>query len=108
MSKCKQKNHYKEVKNFIHNEAKITKEFIKEVVEETVKYEITKILKDETYMNNLVKSQIKEVMKNDFEKPHWQRIFNLDTEIYNAVCDEVSQMVKDKLELRFKDSPESE
>lgn len=94
---------YKEIKNYIHNELGLTKDYIDNLIKEEIKKEVNKVISDKETLNNIVKTQIREVMNKDFEKPRWQRIFNLDTEIYNSVCAEVSKIVKERIQIKYKE-----
>lgn len=41
---------YKEVKNVIHNDLGITKEYVDKVIQDTIKTEINKLIKDECFI----------------------------------------------------------
>lgn len=55
-------SHYKEIKNYIHNDLKISKEAIQFIimdrVDEVVKYEVSKRLNDKQWIENLVKKKL--------------------------------------------------
>lgn len=97
-------DNYKEIKNYIHNELKITKEEIRDMVIQTVREEVKSVLNDDSFIHTLVQNEIKTVMSNPHKSPNWKYLMTLDERIYKTVVSEVSKLVKNSLEIRFKNN----
>lgn len=94
-------NNYKEVKNYIHNDLKISKEYINSIIQVTVSNEIRKLMKDTDFINTLVSNRLKEILSKDYNKPIYNNLFTLDSKIYDAVSNEISKTIKERLKIEF-------
>lgn len=92
-------NNYSEVKNFIHNDLKITKEYINNIIRETVKCEIRKSFKDTGFLNQVVKAQVKEILNTEYTNPKYKPLFELNELIYDKVCEEVCKTVSNNVKI---------
>lgn len=52
------KNIYREVKNVIHNDLGITKQYIDDIIKKTVKSEIDKLISDGCFIRELIENEI--------------------------------------------------
>lgn len=94
-------NNYKEVKNYIHNELKISKDDINSIIQITVATEIRKLMKDKDFINGLVANRLKEILSKDYNKPIYNNLFTLDNKIYDAVSNEISKTIKERLKIEL-------
>lgn len=94
-------NNYKEVKNYIHNELKISKDDINSIIQITVAGEIRKLMKDKDFINGLVANRLKEILSKDYNKPIYNNLFELDNKIYDAVSNEISKTIKERLKIEL-------
>ena len=94
-------NNYKEVKNYIHNDLKISKEYINSIIQVTVSNEIRKLMKDTDFINTLVSNRLKEILSKDYNKPIYNNLFTLDSKIYDDVSNEISKTIKERLKIEF-------
>ena len=92
---------YRAVKNVIHNDLGITKEYIDEVIQDTIKTEINKLMKDECFIYGLVE---KEVMRSLHSKDanSWRTLHDASTFIKDEITSTILDEVKNKLEIRLK------
>nr|DAG70211.1 MAG TPA: hypothetical protein [Caudoviricetes sp.] len=96
------KSIYKEVKNAIHNDLGLTKEDIYDVVIETVKDEIDKLMNDEGFIRGLVE---KEVARSLYKKDNnrWHTIYDAANYVEDKITSTILQTVKDKLVISLKE-----
>lgn len=94
-------NNYKEVKNYIHNDLKISKEEINNIIQITVSSEIRKLMKDTDFINGLVANRLKEILSKDYNKPIYNNLFTLDNKIFDAVSNEISKTIKERLKIEL-------
>ena len=100
MDKCKENANYLEVKNYIHNDLGITKEYIRDVIKETVAEEIKKSMKDELFLKGVVQSQIRDILNKEYTNPKYKKLFSLNELIYNGVCKEISKTVSENIKIQ--------
>lgn len=91
--------HYKEVKNYIHNDLGITKEDIQYTIERTVEEEIRKFFNDESRLNTFMMNYIKDLLNGDYENPKYRSVFMMNNLIYDNVCSEIGKVVKENLKI---------
>lgn len=89
---------YKEVKNYIHNELKITKEDINKIIMDTIKEEVHKVFKNEEYIKDCIRGIVyKEVNKEMFGENAWHTIHDISgiikDDINTAICEEVKKRI---------------
>lgn len=101
-------NNYKEVKNYIHNDLKISKEDINNIIQITVSTEIRKLMKDKDFIEGLVANRLKEILSKDYNKPIYNNLFTLDNKIYDAVFNEISKTIKERLKIELIGDDENE
>jgi len=59
------RNNYKEFKNYVHNELKISKEEIQSIIKETVNDEINKLIGSQ-YFEHLIEKTVRNLIKEQF------------------------------------------
>lgn len=95
------KNIYREVKNVIHNDLGVTKEYIDNVIRETVINEISKLMNDDCFIRGLVEKEVMYGLRRKDESA-WHIIHDASNFIKEEINSTILQMVKDKLEIRLK------
>lgn len=101
-------NNYKEIKNYIHNDLKISKEDINKMIQLTVATEIRNLMKDKDFINKFVYIQLQRILSKEYEKPVYERMFNLNDKIFNSVANEISKMVKEKIQITLLEDNKNE
>lgn len=76
--------YYLAIKNYIHNELKLTKEDIREIIKEVVHEEVNRYLSREGYLYGEVRSQIRQLL--------WEKGF--DYQAAQFVRNEVEKQIK--------------
>lgn len=93
------KKDYIAVKNYIHNDLKITKEDINLIIEKTVQDQVQNLLKD----NGILFSIIRNVVGSSYREPIFRYLTNIDQTIYNEVTKEVCKQIKENIVISLKD-----
>lgn len=96
---------YRAIKNVIHNDLGITKEYINNVIQDTVKKEIDKLINNESYIISLIKGEVLHSIYNEDSKT-WHLIRDASGWIKDEVTGTIVNEVKNKLEIRLKDDYE--
>lgn len=97
-------NNYKDVKNYLHNELGITKEYVDNIIYEVVNKEICKIFSDETYIKNYVKNIIwEEVNKEMVGENSWHTIHDMTSIIKDEINNIIIKEVKNKINISLKE-----
>lgn len=100
-------NSYKVIKNFIHNDLGITKEYIDTIIRDTVNNEIHKILNDELRIKSIIENEIIRSCKK-YNSDGTRRSFIVSTmdDIYNRIDSEIHKTVRERLIVKLRDSDE--
>lgn len=99
---------YRAIKNVIHNDLGITKDYIDKVIQDTVKTEINKLMKDECFIYGLVEKEVMRSLHNK-DAGSWRTLHDASTFIKDEITSTILDEVKNKLEIRLKeDSCEEE
>lgn len=95
-------SNYSDVKNYIHNELGITKEYIDEVIKKTIQDEISKLMNDDCFIRGLVENEVaRSLYKKDNNR--WHTIYDASNYIEDKITSTILQTVKDKLVISLKD-----
>lgn len=93
---------YSDVKNYIHNELGITKEYIDEVIKKTVQDEISKLMNDDCFIRGLVENEVaRSLYKKDNNR--WHTIYDAANYVDDKITSTILQTVKDKLVISLKE-----
>jgi hypothetical protein len=94
-------DNYKEVKNYIHNDLKITKEDIQEIIQKEVKNQVTALVKDSYFIHELIGSHVKQIFrKEEYKKPYFTIISDINEYIYRGLIDELGKVVHDNVKIK--------
>ena len=95
-------SNYSDVKNYIHNELGITKEYIDEVIKKTVQDEISKLMNDNCFIRRLVENEVAcSLYKKDNNR--WHTIYDASNYIEDKITSTILQTVKDKVIISLKE-----
>lgn len=100
---------YHDIKNYIHNDLGITKEYIDGIIRETVNTEIHKILNDEPRIKRTIEDEIIRCCKV-YKSDGSRRSFVISTmdDIYNRIDTEIHNIVRERLIIKLKDGDSNE
>jgi hypothetical protein len=93
---------YKEIKNYIHNDLKITKEDILEVVRQETQKQIEAFMKDETNFTTFIRKAYEDSIKIAICGDSWSFGSSFKDKITSIIKDKIGQMVVDKLDIKVK------
>lgn len=94
-------DNYKEIKNYIHNELKITKEDIQKIIQEEVKKQISSLLNDSNFVENMIYYHISNLLsKGNYKNPRYQRITDINSFIYDGLMDELGKTVHNNIKIK--------
>lgn len=94
-------DNYKEVKNYIHNDLKITKEDIQEIIRKEVLNQVTALVKDSSFIHEMIFDHIKHIFrKEEYKQPYYKTITDINSMIYDGLIDELGKVVHDNIKIR--------
>lgn len=99
---------YKGIKNYIHNYLGINKEEVRsmiiEVIQQTIKTEVEKLLNDQNRLEHLIEKEILSQVKyngQDFQRRHF--IQNTMDAVYNRIDTVIHEEVLKRLQITLKE-----
>lgn len=98
---------YRAIKNVIHNDLGITKDYIDKVIQDTVKTEIAKLMKDECFIYGLVEKEVMRSLHNK-DAGSWRTLHDASTFIKDEITSTILDEVKNRLEIKLKDNSDEE
>lgn len=98
---------YKDIKNYIHNELGITKvemhTYIWDIVKQTVKEEVEKVLNDEERLQRVIQDEVVKQLKHKGYNDRGSYIVCTMDKIYNKIDEEICKQVVDRLQISLKE-----
>ena len=95
---------YKEIKNYLHNELGITKEYIDSIIVKTVQDEVKKVFNNEGYVRDvIIKTIDREVRREVCGESGWHTIHDMNSMIKDEILSIIVKEVKDKVIIRLKE-----
>lgn len=94
-------SNYSDVKNYIHNDLSITKEYIEEVILKTIKDEINRLFTDEERLRVILERIVKQTIKKDEHKTLYHLLINFDSLIDEKITQALFDEVKSKLKIQL-------
>lgn len=92
---------YSNVKNYIHNDLGITKEYIEGVILKTIQDEVEKLFTDSERLEAILEKMVYRTIKEDKHKILYHLLINfdslLDEKITKAIFNEVKSKIKIEL-----------
>lgn len=94
----------KELLNYIHNDLGISKEEIHDLIMDTIKKEVSKIVSNQSYIEGLISKEILRQIKyeNGARGRNFYVLNTMDT-IYNRIDQEIHKIVCERLQITLKD-----
>ena len=94
-------DNYKEVKNYIHNDLKITKKDIQKIIQDIVKEQVTVLVKDSSFIHEMIFDHIKHVFrKEEYKAPYHKLITDINSYIYDETIHEIARRVHDDIKIK--------
>ena len=94
-------SNYSDVKNYIHNELGIKKEYVEEIILKTVKDEINKLFTDEERLQVILERIVRQTIKKDEHKILYHVLINFDSLLDEKITQTVFNEVKSKLKIEL-------
>lgn len=94
-------SNYSDVKNYIHNDLGISKDYVEEVILKTVQDEIDKLFTDESRLQVILERIVKQTIKKDEHKILYHLLINLDSLLDKKITQTVFNEVKSKLKIEL-------
>jgi hypothetical protein len=97
-------NEYKAVKNMIHNELKISKESMQEIISEIVRVEIEKCLEAKkeaylTYAEDIINSYVKKLVNEAIDDKNNSYFHDFKNRVASKLSDETAKFIRQQLEI---------
>ena len=100
-------NNYKEIKNYINNELKITKDDILAIIKDEVKMQIEKYFNDPANIDRMLKDEVlHQLYKTDYKRSTF--LINTMDAIYNQIDATIHQEVLKRLKIELKEPDEED
>ena len=97
-------DNYKEIKNYIHNELGITKEYVDSIIVKTVQDEVKKVFNNEGYVRDvIIKTIDREVRREECGESGWHTIHDMNSMIKDEILSIIVKEVKDKVIISLKE-----
>lgn len=97
---------YSDVKNYIHNDLGITKEYIEKIVLKTIQDEIEKLFVDEERLQTILERIVRQTIKKDEHKILYHLLINFDSLLDEKITKTVFNEVKSRLKIELVDGKE--
>lgn len=97
---------YSDVKNYIHNDLGITKEYIEKIVLKTIQDEIEKLFVDEERLQTILERIVRQTIKKDEHKILYHLLINFDSLLDEKITKTVFNEVKSRLKIELVDEKE--
>lgn len=98
-------SNYSDVKNYLHNDLGISKEYVKETILKTIQEEISKLFKDSSRLEYLIRDMIKKEIKHDDHKILYRTLRDVNGLIEDTLTDTVINEIKNKVKLSIVQEP---
>lgn len=96
-------DNYKEIKNYVHNELKISREDILEVVRQETQKQIEAFMKDETNFRTFIKKSFDDTIKLAIVgEDNWMFASSFKDKITDIIRDKIGTMIVEKLDIKVK------
>jgi len=97
-------SNYKEIKNYIHNEAKITKEEIQDIIRQEVKQEVQKMISSKEHLiDSAVTGYLQFAVRNAVTaggNGYFAKDFK--TRVTDSLADEMAKFIRSQIQLDLK------
>lgn len=101
-------DHYKEVKNYIHNDLKISKEDIQNLIQSEVERQISLLLLDTSFVHSMIYNHISSLLKDkNYNNPRYRTITDINSFIYDGLIEELGRVVHDNIKIKVELKPDN-
>lgn len=97
---------YSDVKNYIHNDLGITKEYIEKIILKTIQDEIEKLFVDEERLQTILERIVRQTIKKDENKMLYHLLINFDSLLDKKITETIFNEVKSRLKIELVDGKE--
>lgn len=97
---------YSDVKNYLHNDLGISKEYVEEVILKTVRDEVEKLFSDEGRLQVILERIVRSCIKRDEHKTLYHLLLNFDSLLDEKITKTVFNEVKSKLKIELVEEDE--
>lgn len=97
---------YSDVKNYIHNDLGVTKEYIEKIVLKIIQDEIEKLFVDEERLQTILERIVRQTIKKDEHKILYHLLINFDSLLDEKITETVFNEVKSRLKIELVDGKE--
>lgn len=99
-------SNYADIKNYLHNDLGISKEYVEEVILKVVKDEIEKLFSDEERLQVILERIVRNYIKRDEHKTLYHLLLNFDSLLDEKITRTVFDAVKSKLKIELVEEDE--
>ena len=92
-------SNYSDVKNYIHNDLGITKEYIDDIIKKTIIDEVITLFKDEERLQAILERIVFKTIKEDRHKTLYHLLINFDSLLDEKITKAIFNEVKSKLKI---------
>lgn len=97
-------SNYTDVKNYLHNDLGITKEYVDNLITELVKKEVKKVFNDTEYIQFVIKGIIYDAVNEEFVGNNfWHTIRDMSSIIKDDINNAIYKEVKDRIVISLKE-----
>ena len=94
-------SNYSDVKNYLHNDLGISKEYVEKTILKTVKDEVDKLFSDESRLQVIIERIVKQSIKKDEHKTLYHLLINFDSLLDEKITTTVFNEVKSRLKIEL-------
>lgn len=94
-------DNYKEIKNYIHNELKISKDDIQALIQSEIKKQISALLLDQRFVDSMIRTHISQLLKDkNYDNPRYRIVSDINSFIYDGLIKELGRVVHDNIKIK--------
>lgn len=97
---------YNDVKNYIHNDLGISKEYIEKIILKTIEDEINQLFTDEDRLQTILERIVKQAIKKDEHKILYHLLINFDSLLDEKITQTIFNEVKSRLKIELIENKE--
>ena len=94
-------SNYSDVKNYLHNDLGISKEYVEKTILKTVKDEVDKLFSDESRLQIIIERIVRKSIKKDEHKILYHLLINFDSLLDEKITTTVFNEVKSRLKIEL-------
>ena len=95
-------DNYKDVKNYLHNELNITKQYIEDLIKYEVQSQVADLVNDKSYIGTLIENAVQRELRRK-DRDSWSWVYDTASMIKNTVVKTIVDEVHNKVEIKLKE-----